>query len=103
MTVLLLIVLFLSASCFNYIAYTHVKRYKYYKQVVNLSFEQCALGLLIGFPFIFMPFVISETDRGFIKYKKVKEVIFLARASATLLALVVAYLVISFLLIRWMR
>ena len=103
MTIVLFIVLFLSASCFNYIAYTHVKRYKYYKQVVSLSFEQCALGLFIGFPFIFIPFVLSETDKGFAKYKKVKEMIFLARASTALLGLFVSYFAISLLLIRWMR
>lgn len=63
----------------NYIAYSHIKRYKYYKQVKSLNFSHAMSGFILGLPFIILPFTYTEDDKSFMKYAKVKTAIYWAR------------------------
>lgn len=88
------------SSAANYIAYLHVKRYKYYKQVHSVSLEQSFLGIFIGSPLIFVPFVFAESDKGFLKYKKVQNSIFWARILNIFLFLNTIYFPMKFFFFR---
>lgn len=98
---ILLIILFSISASSNYIAYTHIRRYKYYKQSVSLTIEHSIIGLFIGLPFIFMPFSMQETDKGYLKYSKVRNSLLWARVSTSLLFSVLAYLALEIIIKRW--
>ena len=68
---LLILSLCLAAST-NYVAYNHVQRYRYYKSTSRVSFEQRLTGIILGLPLIFVPFVLKEQDREFLKYDQIK-------------------------------
>lgn len=67
------------ASISNYMAYTYIRQYKYMKLVKSMHWKKALWGALLGLPYVFMPFVLVETDREFTKYKIIRQSIYLAR------------------------
>ena len=67
------------ASAINYVAYSHIQRYKYYKNVSKASFSQYLGGIFMGLPLIIVPFVTREKDRDFMKYRIIKQSVYLSR------------------------
>lgn len=90
------VILFLFiASSYNYVAYNHVQRYKYYKNVSSASFSQYLIGLIAGIPFIFIPFVTREKDQDFMKYSNIKSTVWIARLLILLLLISISLVVVE--------
>ena len=85
------------ASAVNHIAYSHVQRYKYYKNVGHTSIEQFLGGIFLGIPLIFIPFVYREKDQSFMNYNRVKKSVILSRILNFALFLSVIALGIDFI------
>lgn len=82
----------------NYLAYSHIKQYRHYKQVRTIPVRHFIWGFIIGLPLLLIPFVINERDQGFNKYQKVKRSILFARIFTFLFYLSVLITLIFFYL-----